>query len=73
MARQYDDYQIAEKDATDILRTVVRLKYRIAQRHELNEREKPFVDALVDAATEGRSFDIYVPALIGEVLDEAPA
>lgn len=70
MARQYDEYQMAEKDAVDVIRTVVRLKYRIAQRHELNEREKPLVDELVAAAVEGRSFSIDVPALVGEVLDE---
>ena len=66
-----DDYTLAERDATDIIRTVVRLKHRIAQRHELNELEDKMLRELREAAKEQRVYELPISTLVAEALDEA--
>ena len=66
-----DDYTLAERDATDIIRTVVRLKHRIAQRHELNELEDKMLRELREAAKEQRTYELPISTLVAEALDEA--
>ena len=65
-----DDYTLAERDATDIIRTVVRLKHRIAQRHELNELEDKMLGELRAAAKEQRAYELPITSLVAEALDE---
>lgn len=65
-----DEYQMAERDATDIIRTVVRLKHRIAQRHELNELEDKIMGDMRKAAKAGVPYELPVSSLVKGVLDE---
>ena len=66
-----DPYTLAERDVTDIIRTVVRLKHRIAQRHELNELEDKMLGELRAAAKEQRAYELPITSLVAEALDEA--
>lgn len=68
-----DPTQLAEKDAVDIVRTAVRLKHRIAMRHELNELEHDMLRDFRDALIEGRPYELPVATILEEAADEASA
>jgi hypothetical protein len=68
-----DEYQLAEKDMVDAIRTVVRLKHRIQQRHELNEIEDEWVQKLRDAAVTGQAVELPLPELLEGAFDEGSA
>lgn len=68
-----DASQLAIKDATDIIRTAVRMKHRIAQRHELNEVEDEILDQLREAIVKGEAFELPVASLLQENVDAATA
>ena len=46
--RSYTPAELAEKDAVDLLRTLVRFKARRNIRHELNELEPQMLERLAD-------------------------
>lgn len=56
--------QLAHSDLIDTLRTVVRLKHRIAMRHELNELEATAVAEYERRLVSGEPFQLDVGALV---------
>ena len=58
--KRLNDEALAEKDLLDTLRTVVRLKHRIAARHELNDLEAEAVAAQQEAIAAGRPYRLDI-------------
>lgn len=56
--------ELARTDMLDSLRTVVRLKGRIAQRRELNELEAAALEQFEAAVVSGQPFEVDVAALL---------
>ena len=61
--RKLTDEQLAEKDLLDAARTAVRLKHRIAMRHELNELETELLDQQQAAIRAGEPFRLDVSSV----------
>lgn len=67
-ARKLTAEELAEKDAVDLLRTLVRFKHRRAMRHELNEFETAMVSGMRAALEAGEPYS-FSPKAILERLD----
>lgn len=65
MARR-TEVQLAQADLIDTIRTAVRLKYRIAQRHELNDLEAKALSEFSERVANGEPFRLD-PASVFEV------
>lgn len=63
MTKKLSDAQLAERDLVDTLRTVVRLKHRIAMRHELNELEADALAAQAAALEAGKPYQLDVASV----------
>lgn len=65
---QLTEHQLARKDAIDTVRTVVRLKHRIAMRRELNEVEEGMLKEIDERAAKGLPFKVDTATLVaGEI------
>ena len=65
---QLTEHQLARKDAIDTVRTIVRLKHRIAMRHELNDIEEGMLREIDERAAKGLPFQVDVSSLVaGEI------
>lgn len=60
---------LAERDLIDAVRTVVRLKHRIAQRHELNEIEDQFLKQYRTAVLNGEGFELPIESMLSGAAD----
>lgn len=65
---QLTEHQLARKDAIDTVRTIVRLKHRIAMRRELNEIEDDMLKQIDERAAKGLPFRVDTASLVaGEI------
>lgn len=61
------EVQLARTDLLDTVRTIVRLKGRVAQRRELNELEAEALEAFEAAVVAGRPFNVDAAAVFKDL------
>jgi hypothetical protein len=73
MTRRKDDTELARTDTIDLIRTVVRLKHRIAQRHELNEIESEYMAKFDAAIASGQQWELDASSVLRDIDGEDQA
>ena len=73
MTRRKDDTELARTDTIDLIRTVVRLKHRIAQRHELNEIESEYLTKFDAAIASGQQWELDASSVLKDLDGERQA
>jgi hypothetical protein len=67
MARRKDEVELARTDTIDLIRTVARLKHRIALRRELNEVESEYMQKFDQAIASGQQWELDASSVLRDL------